>query len=292
MSTLLRSHSNRAEEDVMSIAWLTVCVLLGADDTEPAAPAVKPSPWTAIATAHVDDYELTAPDGGDALTRVPGAVCQHVQSVRGNATGSVFVWTDETGRPAAVCDVFFLPKGAPPNFELYDEWHSLTSKPLLAQWQGRTRWSPDEPGLDWKAIPKVPESGSTPEVRHRQARTIARRFTAQIVNRAGDRYELRMLPTPIFQFDTQGSMESRGGAVFAFCQGNDPEVLLVLEERLAKGDGDEVHARWEYAAAAMSNLDQYVQLDGEAVWQAAPPSFSSTGRHTGGPLRLVQMPVE
>ena len=94
-----------------------------------------------------------------------------------------------------------------------------------------------------------------------------------------------MLPTPIFSFESSGSDETLGGGLFAFCQGNDPEVLLLIEAR-----AHEQGHRWEYALAEFSNRPQFVKLDDDQVWAADPPRFSRGGKHTGGALRMVEIP--
>lgn len=243
------------------------------------------SVWAKIAHEHVSSYELSpASDRTQPFERVAEPVTQHVQNVRGNATGSVYIWRDDAGRPVAVCDVFFLP-GPGTSYGLYDEWHSLTSASLTARWNGSTRWSPQEPGLKWAAIPDAGRPAASAARRNLQLRQLSRRFAARITTRQGERYELRMLPTPIFQFETKATNESLGGGLFAFCQGNDPETLLIIEAR-THDDGD----RWEYAAAEFSNRPQFLDLDGKTVWEADPPRFGGTGPHTAGLRRYVEIP--
>jgi hypothetical protein len=255
---------------------------------EPPAEKSKPeTPWEKEAAAHVRGYVLTPQENGARPYRlVEQAVTQHVQNVRGNAVGSVYVWCEDSGRPVAICDVFFLPSPGG-KYHLSDEWHSLTSASMTAERESRPRWSPSEPGLEWKEIPDAGPPDSNAARRQLQVRQLSRRFTGQCTTRTNDRFELRLLNTPIYRYDTAKTEESLGGALFAFCQGNDPEMLLVIEARKT-----EKGYRWEYAAAEFSNMNLYLQLDGKEAWQAAPPSFSSSGRHTGGPLRMTDIPVE
>ena len=68
---------------------------------------------------------------------------------------------------------------------------------------------------------------------------------------------MRLLTTPLHRHDTIDSPLSRGGALFAFCQQTDPELLLLIEARQS-GAG----YRWEYAVAGFSDMDLYLRLDG------------------------------
>jgi hypothetical protein len=241
--------------------------------------------WEKEAAAHVQGYVLAPQNGGSPYRLVEQAVTQHVQNVRGNAVGSVYVWCEESGRPAAICDVFFLPSVGG-KYHLSDEWHSLTSTSMRARRESRDRWAPSEPGLEWKEIPGAGQPDQNAARRQLQVRQLSRRFTGQSTSRTNDRFELRLLNTPIYRYDTVDTAESLGGGLFAFCQGNDPEMLLVIEARKTESG-----YRWEYAPAEFTNMNLYLQLDEKDVWQAAPPRFASNGRHVGGQIRMTDIPV-
>jgi hypothetical protein len=143
------------------------------------------------------------------------------------------------------------------------------------------------PGLEWKPIPDIPAPADTPTERDRQARRLAARFTADLIDHKKERFPLRRLPTPLHRYETTDSLVSRGGALFAFCQQTDPEVLLLIEARKS-GAG----YRWEYAAAGFSDMDLYLRLDGREVWRDAPAFSSGRGVHSGGMVRVVDIAAE
>ena len=248
--------------------------------------APKRPRWLDLAQAHIKECEVY-------LTGDPSRPCRfeiepvfhHVQSVRGRAVGSVFVCLEESGRPAAIGDVFFLPSGE--EHDLYAEWHSLATAPLTLKWNGVTQMAAETAGLSWQAIPDAASPAEGLPQRERQVRQLARRFTAHLINREQDKYELRRLATPLYQYQSEQNAEFLNGAVFTFCQETDPELLLVIE---ARRDGEEV--RWMYAAGAFSNLSLFLQLDGTEVWRADPPSFAGNGPHVGGRLQHVVLPAE
>ena len=232
--------------------------------------------------AQIEVFPTASPDRPFQLH--PEPVFRHAQNVRFPATGSVFLWLEESGRPAAVCDVFFIAR-RDGRYSMMTEWHSLSDAPLTARTDGRTLWAPVAAGLDWKPILKSPPPADSPAQRKRQARQIARRFTAHIINQAKDRYELRLITNPLFEYHTSADDTSQGGALFAFCQQTDPELLLVIEARKTSSG-----FQWHYAPAEFSNMEQYLSLDGSEVWKAAPPMFSGSGPHSANTVRIVTLP--
>ena len=138
------------------------------------------------------------------------------------------------------------------------------------------------PGLEWKPIPNAPAPADTPSERDRQTRRLAERFSADEVTRKNVRSHLRLLTTPLHRYDTSESPVSRGGALFAFCQQTDPQLLLLIEARKS-GEG----YRWEYAVAGFSNMDLYLRLDGREVWRDVPAFSSGRGAHIGGRVRFL-----
>jgi hypothetical protein len=55
-------------------------------------------------------------------------VLHRMQEVQGSSKGSVFVWVEPSGRPAAICDVFLYAEG-PGRYSLNNAWHSLSASP-------------------------------------------------------------------------------------------------------------------------------------------------------------------
>lgn len=271
--------------------WLLPALVLSQSAPLPTA---KPRPfWLETAQKHVKECTVRISTEGDSLLLETPVepVFHHVQSVRAKAVGSLFLWTEKSGRPAAIADVFFLP--AKP-YTLYNEWHSLAARPVAVQWDGRTQLACPGPGLTWKEVPDAERPADTEALRSRQARQISRRFTARLVDRRGDKYELHLPATPLHQYhdansDSHAADEPAfmSGALFVMCQQTDPEILLLVESRPAR-EG----AKWYYALAAFSNLDLYVQLDEKEVWSQTPPAFGQNSPHSGGPLMSVELPPE
>lgn len=81
-----------------------------------------------------------------------------------------------------------------------------------------------------------------------------------------DREELRMLPRPVYRYETdpKGPLD---GAIFAFVQGTDPEAFLLLEAARAGGEGDREY-EWRYALARRTSGRMETRYRGQVVWTA------------------------
>jgi hypothetical protein len=268
---------------------LAICLTVGlliAGAAQTQEKDVKTRPWAVIAKRHAmaaKVYATNDPDHPFAPLKEP--VLHRTQEVTGSSKGSVFLWVEPSGRPAVICDVFLFEEG-PYRYRLSNEWHSLSATPLRADAPG---WffNATGPGLQWKPIPNAPEPGDTPPLRDRQARRLAERFSADLVDRKKEHFHLRLLTTPLYRHDTTDSVVSRGGALFAFCQQTDPELLLLIEARKSGAE-----YRWEYAPAGFSDMDLYLRLDRREVWRDVPAFSSGPGVHSGGRVRIVDIATE
>jgi hypothetical protein len=95
-------------------------------------------------------------------------------------------------------------------------------------------------------------------------REIGRRMTAQSTDASDSRWELRLITQPIYQYTAKEPADTIGGGVFLFCQGTDPEVILLLEAREREGK-----RTWHYALAPFTDYGLSVTLDGAEVWSLA-----------------------
>jgi hypothetical protein len=244
---------------------------------------VKARPWAVIAKRHVKAAKVYAvADPAHPFARLKEPVLHRTQEVQGSSKGSVFVWVEPSGRPAAICDVFVAEREG--RYILYNEWHSLSESPLRAESANGVFFDAAGPALEWKPIPNAQAPADTPPARDRQARRLAERFSADLVDRKKERFTLRLLTTPLYRHDTIDSPLSRGGALFAFCQQTDPELLLLIEARKS-GAG----YRWEYAVAGFSDMDLYLRLDGREVWRDVPAFSNGRGAHSGGRVRFIDI---
>ena len=78
-----------------------------------------------------------------------------------------------------------------------------------------------------KPIPNAPTPGETAAQRLRQMRELAKEFTNRQTRRDGVEQENRLMTQPIFRYE--GTEPLIDGSLFAFVQGTDPELWLLIK---------------------------------------------------------------
>ena len=220
-----------------------------------------------FAAAEAVRYDVRHADGkGAALKLLPEPVLRWSNPLRAEVYGSVYLWARD-GCPEAASSIYQFFDRKQLNVELV----SLSEVPLRAERNGRLRWSP-EAGVTFAPLPGGPAPADTAAGRQLQMRALARRFTGSLAEpgEADDKLtELRLMAKPLHQYEaTDGS--GREGAVFALVTTTDPEIVLLIESRKAKGGGRE----WVWAAARMHFRPLQLKLGDKLVWEApaaAPP---------------------
>ena len=97
-------------------------------------------------------------------------------------------------------------------------------------------------------------------------RTMAREFSATTHDAKNNRYELRLLPQPLYRYESTDP-QVLDGALFAFVTsaGTDPEGVLVIEARKPAGGGNPV---WYRALARFTDLNLSVRYKGTEAFSA------------------------
>ncbi|MEE8452178.1 MAG: hypothetical protein V3R99_09695 [Thermoguttaceae bacterium] len=232
------------------------CVSQAAADRD--AQAKLDAGWLKVCQSHAEDYVIyPTAEPKEKFKLLPNPVFRHSQPVRGDDIGGVWLWVREDGRPAVIGTVFayslrVLPPG---KRNVAHEFHSLATVPLTANWRTRQQWAPAKAGIEWKPIPDAPVAAESTTKRLLQMRQLSRRFHAYSIGEGG-RWELRLIPKPIYVYDMKDAGAVLGGCLFAICQGTDPEIILGME---ARRDGE--NYRWHYACASFTDYELHVRLD-------------------------------
>lgn len=203
----------------------------------------------------------------------PHPALKWTNPVSGIEHGLLVLWHDDH-RPAVFAQVFKLP--APQNLWLH-EGQSVIAEPLRFTLNEKPVWSPSPSTAAFKTLEKIDAPAEKPAARLVQARAISRRFAASedfrtTGNSAASRFELRLSPQPVYQY-TSEKLNVLSGTVFAFVNGTDPEVLLMIEAfRNESGTG------WRYLLAPMTCWAVAATWDGAPVWQVEE-QLGKTGRN-------------
>jgi hypothetical protein len=179
-------------------------------------------------------------------------------------SGAVFVWTCR-GRAEVIGTFFSSPANAPQN--LNHEFHSLAVSVLDVSRSGPNTWTPQAPGIDLVAIAGAPAPARSSAQRLVQIRELARDFSVTTQDDKEKRWELRLLPKPLYRYESTDP-EVLDGAVFAFVTsaGTDPEALLVIEARKPKGAAGAV---WHYGVGRFTDMNLWVRHKGREVFAGA-----------------------
>jgi hypothetical protein len=250
----------------MPLAFLATSLLLaaqpGADPAEdPVVDKTRQEEVARLAPAKARQLELIV-GVGEPVNAIKAAL--HDQPLLrwsnptvGSVHGEVFVWTVD-GRPAALASVF---RWYHPFKDGTVEIVSLTPSAVTALEQGAVQWDSRSPGVAFASLDGPPPAGAK-GARLTQMRTLVRDFSAELTDkRSGEPVVrgLRLLGQPIYRYESAGQGIT-DGAIFAFAEVTDPEVLVLIE---AVKDGDA--AIWRYALARMNNHELAVRLDDKVV---------------------------
>ncbi|HTU23133.1 MAG TPA: hypothetical protein VMG10_34175, partial [Gemmataceae bacterium] len=133
--------------------------------------------------------------------------------------------------------------------------------------------SPKTAGVEFEDVPDAPKPAKTSPERLRQMKAIAGRLKATWTGwrREGDtanvREELRLLPRRLYRYDLKNAKapdpKLLDGALFAYVQGTDPEVVLALE-----AIGTAKKSAWQYAFVRATSGGLEVKLGKKVVWTA------------------------
>jgi hypothetical protein len=210
-----------------------------------------------LTQAAAAEYEMRV-EGDDkplALRREP--VLRWSNPARGEVHGNVFLWTRDN-RHMVVGSLF---KWFSPHTHMSHEFQSLAEKPLRAAFHGKPVWETSEAGLRFVDVPGAAAPADNEGQRLLQLKQLAKDFAGSKKERDSDQEELRLLPQPIHRY-ADPKYGVINGALFAFVQGTDPEIFLLIEAR----GKDAASARWQFAATRMNSVELRLRHRGRQVW--------------------------
>src|SRR5262245_50927210 len=208
----------------------------------------------------MDEFQLMLRENpAQVLTRVTQPLLHYTNPVRAIqlSDGSLFIWLNGK-RPVAAACISLRGQG-----EVHREFTALSDKPLVCTHNGNAIWLPTSGGLLDRSFNEAPAPASSEKLRMVQLRGLANRFQATYYKPAtGEATQLRLMPQPIYRFDDPAA-NVEDGALFAFAEANDPELLLMIEAIRSKDN----KLLWRYSLARMSSLPMTVHLDEQEIWK-------------------------
>jgi hypothetical protein len=248
---------------LLGCSLLTVCL-----PPEKSSKAVGPQEEKVARLEHMKQaakgYEITlASETSTKLTLIEAPLLRFDDQVTGVVDGTVFVWMLDD-RPAATASIWIRKTG-----HEFHEFQSLTVGGLIASSEGQERWTPTKPGIERKPSPIAQRPAVSAAARLKEMRAFAGEYKATVMTSEKDQQELRLLPQPVYRYGrADGTVVD--GAIFAYCKGTNPEILLLVE---AVRNGKELD--WNYAFARMTSRGCEARRADKVVW-SAPRLFGSS----------------
>lgn len=246
----------------MSTLCLILCAaVLGQQPASPAANAAEQ--LQALHRTEAAKWRMHLDETGDSeakLNEKPIYIWTN-PTRSGGQSGEVYLWLDR-GRPVVIGSIFSHPELG--QRMICHEFHSLAGAALRPRREAEQEgWKPAAPVemLLLDGAPAVEESRTRRLI---QMRALSKKFTAHSIDFRKERWELRLLPQPLYRYERpEGDVAD--GTIFAFVTsaGTDPEVVLVLEAREYDGK-----LAWHYRALRFSDSDLYVQYEGKEAFRS------------------------
>ena len=174
--------------------------------------------------------------------------------------GVVYLWTHD-GRAEVMGSIWSdVSSNRPNNRSVGRQFHSLSTKPLVAKKGTSTFWYPRTAGIDRKPFPDSPRVAETRSARLVQMRALARQFGGD-----GEEFDtrrgIRLLTQPLHR-QSKALPDVEDGALFTLAMGTDPEVILLIEAR-ATGS----KRQWHYSIGRFSGMQTDLKYKNEVVWK-------------------------
>jgi hypothetical protein len=219
-----------------------------------------------------ESIELADADSRQPFRLAADPVLLYTDATRKQNESALWLW-GAPGRPAAIMAIEFYPQHVKGPQWLY-EIASLAHRRIAAKHESGLNWSAERPGFSPAELPDAPPPADQPARRLSQMKQLLRRFTAHETATIEGRIELRSLANPLHRYaDPDSSLID--GAIFAFANGTNPEVFVLLEAHAVTGGP----AVWKYSLAQMTGEKVSVNVDGREVWTrdlAEPPAARET----------------
>ena len=207
----------------------------------------------------LDEFKLAPRGAADRpFQRTADPVLRYTNPVRSIqlTDGCVYIWLDGK-RPVAVACMSIRSRD-----QVFREFTSLSERPLVCSRDGQLVWTPASGGLLRQSFREAAPPADAARLRLVQMRQLAKRFGATFSKADGsDPTESRLMPQPVYRFE-DAAARVVDGAIFAFAEANDPELLLFIEAVGAEGGKTE----WRYSLARMTSSPLTVRLDEQPVW--------------------------
>lgn len=265
----INSAMRAAALPAAGVVVLSIAILALADEPED-VPAPERAERRALTMRILDELRISVASAanGTAPTRSAEPLLRYTDNTRLTSDSTLWLW-GATGRPLAIVAIEHYPKN-PDMKHWLCEVASLSDEPISVAYGSDIDWTASKPGLELAALEGAPVPAGQPSARLTQIKQLQRRFSAHEKEGTEGRLELRLLAKPLHRYqDVEAGIVD--GAIVAFVNGTNPEVLLVIEARKTGQGAPE----WQFGLVQMTGAAVSAELDGREIWtrqEANPPA--------------------
>jgi hypothetical protein len=259
---------------VLLLGWFPPSSVSAAETSATGAKQEDPqdkAAWRELVDRQAAEYRIVAVRDRSHPLGPPKPVLRWANPTRiTHFESCTYLWTFR-GQPAVVACIFSTHQPGDP-LQFCHALQSILREPIEVERDGRRVWYPASSKIEFARVPDAPPAEQSAVARLRQMKALATQFSATLIKwreDGSDREELRLLPQPIYRYESEDP-EVLDGGVFAFVQGTDPEVLLLLEAVRRAGD-----AVWVYGFVRRTSGVLEARHRGKPVW-AVPSSGNRT----------------
>jgi hypothetical protein len=204
--------------------------------------------------ADLSEFEFSVNEPSEELTLSRAPVLRWSYPARNVDDAAVFVWLSKD-RPEIVATVMSYRAGGQDLRRAY-EFLSISQNRLSGVHDGVRVWHPEAPGFMWRPVLGAPGPAATTAQRRRQMHDLAATFQVAVQSNQ-NRYELRLLSRPLYRYSSAeaGILD---GALFAFVEGTDPELILALETPVDDPS-------WKFAFGRLTRWEIEIRHQGRLV---------------------------
>src|SRR4051812_11468025 len=196
-ASCLETFSMRLTVLLLATWWLCCVESASGDDEIDAETRAR---WRHVFDGVAADYNLARASENRNLTLIDRPTYTWARSgPHGGTYGAVYVWTDRGNADAVAC--FWRNPGTDGRVSIVHELHSLSPVVLRSTGKDSDSWKP-KAGLKRHLLADAPVPTASSTARMQQMRTLSRDFSARSVSARDERTELRLLPQPLYRYES------------------------------------------------------------------------------------------
>jgi hypothetical protein len=248
---------------VRHLVRVTLCILPVVSSASGAEPSQeRRAELLAQMRSLAEQSKLKFAEGDRQPQLVENSVFRYDDQPRRFIDATMWVWTDG-GRPVAFEKIEAMIHRVTGEAQWGYCFTSVSEDKLAVRWSESRNYHSTQAGIRFQPLEGAPEVFEKESQRKRQARDVAKGFTARVVidPKNNTTQEMRLLTTPIFEYADEKTKEYAGSVFALSTNGTNPDLLVLLEPRKTGGK-----TSWHIAPARMTSGGVTLSFRDKKVW--------------------------